>query len=384
MSAAQWEPARRILCVRLDNMGDVLMCTPAMRALRESAPGRSITLLASASGAAVAPFIPEIDDVLLYAAPWMKSSRAQDAAGDLAMAQTLREHAFDAAVIFTTYSQSALPAAMLCHLAGIPLRLAHCRENPYHLLTDWIPDPEPEQGVRHEVRRQLELVGAIACRSEDERMSFAVHEEDRLWMQRRLAGLGIAAGRPWILMHPGATAQSRRYPATHWSRVIAQLAADGLDIVVSGDSSEAELIATIMQTAEPGASRVHSMAGQLDLGQLGAAISLASVVVSNNTGPAHMAAAIGTPLVDLYALTNPQHTPWQVANRVLFHDVPCRFCYKSICPQGHNDCLAKVEPSQVAAAVHSLLQAAPDDGHHDAEVISFRQWRERRAQGAAR
>ena len=104
---------------------------------------------------------------------------------------------------------------------------------------------------------------------------------------------------------------------------------------------------------------IHTLAGELDLGRLGAAIKHASVVVSNNTGPAHMAAAIGTPLVDLYALTNPQHTPWQVESRVLFHDVPCRFCYKSICPQGHGDCLSKLEPARVVAAVGSLLHHIP-------------------------
>ena len=100
---------------------------------------------------------------------------------------------------------------------------------------------------------------------------------------------------------------------------------------------------------------IDSLGGQLDLGQLGAAVRLASVMVSNNTGPAHIAAAVGTPLVDLYALTNPQHTPWQVEHRVLFHDVDCRFCYKSDCPQGHHDCLAKIDPQQVADAVCALL-----------------------------
>jgi ADP-heptose:LPS heptosyltransferase len=98
-----------------------------------------------------------------------------------------------------------------------------------------------------------------------------------------------------------------------------------------------------------------ALAGEGDLGQLGAAIQLAGVVVSNNTGPAHMAAAIRTPLVDLYALTNPQHTPWQVDGRLLFHDVPCRFCYKSTWAQGRNDCLSKVTPHQVVKAVRSLM-----------------------------
>jgi len=380
MSSSKWQQARNILCIRLDNMGDVLMCTPAMRALRALMPARRITLLASGSGAAVAPFIAEIDEAIAYAPPWIKSSRPHDPDCDLRMAQLLRERAFDAAVIFTTYSQSPLPAAMLCHLAGIPLRLAHCRENPYQMLTDWVPEPEPEQGVRHEVRRQLDLVTTVGCRTGNERLSFTVPEEDRAWVQRRLLAHGIGVrGKPWVLLHPGATAPSRRYPAAHWSRVVAMLAADGLDIVLTGDGSEADLIASIMRDAGPVAATVHSMAGRLDLGRLGAAIALASAVVSNNTGPAHMAAAIGTPLVDLYALTNPQHTPWQVASRVLFHDVSCRFCYKSVCPQGHHDCLDKVAPAQVAAAVHGLLREAPDAHPCAAEVISFRQWQERRA-----
>jgi len=375
-----WEDARKLLCVRLDNMGDVLMCTPALRALRSALPGRRLTLLTSPGAAALAPFVPDIDAVIGYAPPWMKSSLPQEPDCDLDMVRQLREQQFDAAVIFTTYSQSALPAAMLCYLAGIPLRLAHCRENPYRMLSDWAQEHEPEHGVRHEVRRQLDLVATIGCRTDDERLRFSVHDNDRAWMRQRLQALGVDVERPWLLMHPGASAQSRRYPAAHWSRVIAQLASEQFDIVLSGDGSEAELIASIMQQA--GApDRVHSLAGQLDLGQLGAAISLASVMVSNNTGPAHMAAAIGTPLVDLYALTNPQHTPWQVANRVLFHDVPCRFCYKSICPQGSNECLTRVEPSQVIEAVHSLLRGASDLVPHEAEVISFRQWQERRAHG---
>ncbi|WP_374011329.1 glycosyltransferase family 9 protein [Massilia sp. Se16.2.3] len=68
------------------------------------------------------------------------------------------------------------------------------------------------------------------------------------------------------------------------------------------------------------------------MGELGALLAQASLVVSNNTGPAHIAAAVGTPVVDLYALTNPQHTPWRVPNRVLNHDVDCRYCHRSVCP----------------------------------------------------
>jgi ADP-heptose:LPS heptosyltransferase len=130
MMPPPWASARRVLCVRLDSLGDVLMCTPAMRALRETLPGARLTLLASASGAAAAPYIAELDGVIEYAAPWMKASTPHGAGIDAAFIARLAHERFDAACIFTSYSQSALPAALLCHLAGIPVRLAHCRENP--------------------------------------------------------------------------------------------------------------------------------------------------------------------------------------------------------------------------------------------------------------
>jgi hypothetical protein len=86
-------------------------------------------------------------------------------------------------------------------------------------------------------------------------------------------------------------------------------------------------------------------------------------VLANNSGPAHVAAAMGTPVVVLYALTNPQHTPWRVASEVLFQPVPCGFCYKSRCVAGHHACLSAVPPEVVAAAVERRLlgsRAAPE------------------------
>src|SRR4051794_40335215 len=122
----EWGLARNILCVRLDALGDVLMTTPALRALKLSHPGRRITLLTSPAGAEAAPLIPEVDDVVVYQAPWMKSTVVRpDSRLDHAMIRRLDDARFDAAVIFTVYSQNPLPAAMLCLLANIPLRLAH-------------------------------------------------------------------------------------------------------------------------------------------------------------------------------------------------------------------------------------------------------------------
>jgi lipopolysaccharide heptosyltransferase II len=356
MMAPEWRNARRILCVRLDYLGDVLMSTPAIRALRESIPGAHITLLTSPGGAAAAPYVPEIDDTIVYQAPWLKSSDIHPPADDLAMVQTLAAREFDAAVIFTVYSQNPLPSALLCHLAGIRLRLAHCRENPYQLLTHWICEPEPQQRLRHEVRRQLDVVASVGARTGTARLSFRIPEADAASMRRRLAAIGIAGivgTKGWMVVHPGASAASRRYPEELMASAACELAErTGRRILFTGNRDEAPGVQRIAAQVKD----AYSLAGLLSLGELAALISFSPLLLTNNTGPAHIAAALGTPVVDLYALTNPQHAPWQVPSRVLYHDVPCRFCQKSVCPQGHQHCLAMIQPSRVIAACIELLE----------------------------
>ncbi len=354
MIAAAWQQARHLLCVRLDTLGDVLMTTPAIRALKESCTGRRITLLTSPVGAAIAERIPEIDEVLVYDAPWMKATAPRvNSRPEYAIAARLREARFDGAVIFTVYSQNPLPAAFLCYLADIPLRLAHCHENAYQLLTDWIVDPEPQETMRHEVRRQLDLVAAINCRTADERLSICVREAARDRVERRLGDMGVDQCRPWLVIHAGATAPSRRYPPEYYARVVHQLVTKhDFQAIFTGVAEEREWIEPIRRQAE---APSHSLVGKLNLDELTALLERAPVLLSNNTGPVHIAAALGTPVVDLYALTNPQHTPWQTPNRVLFHDVPCKNCYKSVCPQGHHACLRGVEPETVVGAVLEVV-----------------------------
>lgn len=354
---ADWNTVEKILCIRLDTIGDVLMTTPALRALKVSHPQRQITLFTSSAGAAVAPLIPDLDDTIIYDAPWLKATAPRiNSQPEYDMAEQLRRLKFDAAIIFTVYSQNPLPSAFLCYLAGIPLRLAHCHENPYQLLTDWVRDLEPEQFIRHEVRRQLDLVATVGCQIEDERLSLQVPEAARCRVLHLLHERGLDLLQPWVVIHPGATALSRRYPPEQFAAVAQQLIdGEGVQVVFTGTQPEQELVQQIQAAMT---ARAHSLVGCLNLGELAALLELAPVLISNNTGPVHVAAAVGTPVVDLYALTNPQHTPWGVPNRVLFQDVPCRFCYKSICPEGHYHCLRLVTPEAVVCAIRDLLSGA--------------------------
>lgn len=348
-----WRHARRILCVRLDSLGDVLMCTPAFRALRDSLPGCRLTLLTSPSGAAAARHVPELDDVVTLKAPWMKHEEPLDESALQSCVADLAARRFDAAVVFTSWSQSPLPAAMLCYLAGIPLRLASCRENPYQLLSHWVPEPERESATRHEVRRQLDLVAQIGCRTADTALSFAVPDASERQVHSLLTDAGIDPAAPYLVLHAGASAPSRRYPLRHWLVLIGLLGTRlGYPMILSGARDEAQWLRPL---EESWVGPTHSLIGKLDLGELGALIRSAALLVTGNTGPAHIASALGTPLVDLYALTNPQHTPWRVAHRLLFHDVSCRNCLRSICPQGHHACLDSLSPRIVAESVVDLL-----------------------------
>jgi lipopolysaccharide heptosyltransferase II len=351
----RWGAAERVLAVRLDAMGDVLMTGPAIRALRESRPGRTVTLLTSPAGAAAASLLPGVDGVIVYEAPWMKAAapRASSRA-DFEMIDRLRAGRFDAAVVFTVYSQNPLPPALLLTLADVPLRLAHCRENPYQLLTDWVKEPEPEQFTRHEVRRQLDLVAAVGCRAADERMRVNIPDEARARVRQIARWLDLDDGRPWAVVHPGASAPSRRYPPELFAQACRELVVEqGVRLIFTGGRDELPLVEEVRDGMD---APSETLAGELNLGEMAALLAVAPLLIANNTGPVHLASAVGTPVVDLYALTNPQHTPWMVPNRVLNADVPCRNCYKSVCPEGHHDCLRRVPPSAVARAAMELLE----------------------------
>jgi lipopolysaccharide heptosyltransferase II len=349
-----WHLKRKLLCVRLDSAGDVLMTTPALNALKEAVPGRHLTLLTSPSGAHAARLVPALDEIIEFEAPWMKPPHAT-VSNDRALINRLAAGGYDGAVVFSVYSQNPLPAAYLVYLAGIPSCLAHCRENAYHLLSDRVPDPEPQQRLRHEVRRQLDLVATTGAKPKSDALSIAIPSVARRRAMAALATLRIPRDGPLVVAHVGASAPSRRYPPQRFAEALDLVIAEQrARVVLTGDSTEVHLVEFVRGAMR---SDVYTLAGCLEFAELCAAIEAADVLVSNNTAPVHIAAAVGTPVVDLYALTNPQHGPWRVPHRLLYRDVPCRYCYKSVCPAGHHDCLAQVTPAEIADAVRGLLDS---------------------------
>ncbi|MGQ0651889.1 MAG: glycosyltransferase family 9 protein [Betaproteobacteria bacterium] len=315
-----WKEARTLLCVRLDGVGHVLLATPAIRAFRDSIDGCRIALLALPPGAAAGRLVPEVDEVLEY---------SSDETG---VVSSLAERYFDAAVIFTLPGQSPVAAARLCARAGIRLRLAHCRDDAHGLLTDWLP--EPDSRMRHEVRRQLDLAASVGCRTTDVRLSFAVPPGVRRRMRRSLAPLGS----PLVVVHPGTSAGIRRYPPQSLALAVDLLAEQtGCEALFVGAPEDAGLL----HAARDAMRQPSRELSGLSLAEFGAVVAEADLLVSNESGPAHIAAALGTPVVDVHALANPQYAPWQVPSRVLY-DV--------------YDEQRRVAPEKVAEAARTLLE----------------------------
>lgn len=314
-----WENCRRILCVRLDNMGDLMMSTPAIRALKQSF-ACEITMLTSSAGAELTPLIPEITHTLIYNAAWVKSDKQDDALEYLKLVEHLKEKQYDACVIFTVYSQNPMPAILLAFLAEIPLRLAYCRENPYHLLSDWIPDEEPYRLIKHQVKRDLDLVAHVGAFTDSSKFKIDLQEEAYLSAEKALEKEDIDIHAPYFIFHCGVSEEKRKFPEEIWIKT-AQLARSEFEvpILLSGSEEEKEYITTIQKQIGCGS---YSIAGLVNLEEFIWTIKNAVVVVSVNTGTIHLAAAVNCPTVVLYAQSNPQHTPWQSQYRSLEYSIP--------------------------------------------------------------
>lgn len=348
-----WLSARNILAVRMDNIGDVVMLGPALRAVKETAPESRITLLASPGGATAAPLLPWVDDVIVWRAIWQDvgSRMPFDPAHERELIADLAARGFDAALIFTSFSQTPHVPGYVCYLAGIPLRAGESKEFGGAALTTELrgaPD------AMHQAERNLRLVEALGFVAHDRQLQVAIPGEARARAERILREEGINPDRPYIVLHPGASAQSRRYPPERFGTVARLLTEAGWQLLVTGVEREQAILSAVMERVP----LAKLLVGRATLPEYAALVERAALVLCNDSLPLHLADATRTPEVVLFSGTEyeEQWQPRATCARLLRRPTPCQPCYLFTCPIGL-PCL-DIPPEEVVAAALEVLAEA--------------------------
>ena len=337
----------RILIIRTDRVGDVVLSTPVIRALRKAYPQGYLGMMVRPEHRELVEGNPDLDAVILYD----KNGAEKGLRGNLAFARKLREHRFDTAVILHSTNRVIL----VSWLAGIRRRVGYARRMG-RLLTRKIPDIKKE-GNRHELEYNLELLRLIgvdpSASSGPDRQPFvpvtAAQETKAAFF---LKSHGLTGPAPLIVLHPGASCPSKRWPARHFAAVGDALAekAGAKILVMTGPGEEAQGRAVIAGMKRPAAAAL----GSLSLGETAALLQKARCLISNDSGPVHLACAVGTPVVSIFGrwgggLSPARWGPVGLRSAAIHHDIGCRPCLAHHCTIGFA-CLEAVTENEVLAA----------------------------------
>ncbi|GAB2689705.1 glycosyltransferase family 9 protein [Thalassiella azotivora] len=344
-----------VLVVRLDSDGDVLLSGPAVRALAATAD--AVDLLVSPAGEAAARLLPAVRDVLVFDAPWSGYRPPPvDPAATERLLEDLRARRYDRAVVLTSFHQSPLPAALLLRLAAVPFVAATSEDYPGSLLD--VRHHRPDGA--HEVEAALDLARAAGGHLPPD-------DTGALAVRRPLPDhRDLVAAERYVVLHPTASVPARSLTVEHAGAVVAALAAAGRHVVVTGAPADTGRVGAVVARACADAAAwsghpgVTDLSGCTDLPRLAGVLAGADCVVAVNTGPAHLAAAVGTPVVSLFAPVVPadRWAPWCVPVELLGDQhAACAGSRARTCPVEGHPCLAGVDPAAVAAAVDRLAPA---------------------------
>jgi heptosyltransferase-3 len=331
----------RVLAVRLDSDGDVLITGPAIRALANTAD--RLDVLVSPAGRAAAELLPGIAELLTFDAPWSGYRPASvDQSQIRALTRNLRRRRYSRAVIFTSFHQSPLPMALLARLARIPFVAATSVDYPGSLL-----DLRHQRPEGHEVQAALDLAVAAGGR-------LPARDDGRLRVKALAApALPLPASR-YVVVHPGASVPSRSLQPAHAESIVNALGGAGWPVVVTGGPADRGL------SAATAGQHAMDLSGRTDLPTLAAVIAAAECLVVGNTGPAHLAAAVGTPVVSLFSPVVPleRWAPYGVPTIVLGdQQQACRDSRARDCPIPGHPCLSSITPDEVVTAVDRLAHS---------------------------
>ncbi|MBI5026994.1 MAG: lipopolysaccharide heptosyltransferase II [Nitrospirae bacterium] len=350
---------KKILIRGVNWIGDAVLTTPTIRALRKAFPQAHISLLVRPWVAPIFESNPHINEIILY------EDRFNGITGKLKLAKILREKNFDTAILL----QNAFDAAIIAWLSRIPERIGYERDGRGFLLTKAIPVTK-EILKKHQVYYYLNLIEAMGIEAKvgatrEAQLSYPEPSGQRPYIYLRDEEVQQARSllahypSPIIGINPGATYGSAKRWMSERFAGLAQRIINELDgkVVIFGGQSEVKIADEIVnELITHYASRILMMAGKTDLRELITLINECDAFVTNDSGPMHIASALGVPIVAIFGSTDPYITgPLGDGHRVIKKNIQCSPCLKRECPEGSLKCMDAITVEDVFDAVQDIL-----------------------------
>ncbi len=336
----------KILIRAVNWLGDAVMTTPAIGAVREFFPNAHISVLATPLVAELFTYHPWVDQVVVYD----RKGRHRGAGGRLRLSAELKRHAFDLAIILP----NSLDAALLPWLARVPRRLG-LRSDGRGLLLNYGVPKRQQVTTGHQSEAYLSLLAHYGITASAKPQLLATSPAEDAAAARLLSAGGIGPGEYVVGINPGATyGSAKRWYPERFAAVADTLAGRwGAKIVLTGGSGEAGIAADIARTMS---APVLDLAGKTGVRELMAVIKRCNFFVTNDSGPMHIAAAFGVPLVAVFGSTDSSTTYPLAEHAVLVREqVDCAPCMKRECPTDHC-CMTAVTPAMVVEAAERLKE----------------------------
>jgi heptosyltransferase-1 len=333
----------RILLIKLSSLGDVIHALPTLEALRSLYPRGHITWLVEDTYAPVLAGHPALDEVWPAPRPRLGDGRFLENLQEiLQVARRLREEPFDLVIDLQGLLKSALWVALA--RGGRKLGYDRTREFSYLALTERLTPFDPET---HAVWRYLNVARHLGAPAEAPRFRLGLNLPEDLSHL-----ISHKTGQPLAVLHPGARWPTKLWPAAHWARLAAWLVRDqGFQVVLTGSPGDRDLAAEIVAQAEV---PLLNLAGRTSLAELAALVGKARIAVTTDTGPMHLACALGTPVVALFGPTAPWRTgPFGQGHELVRLALPCSPCFRRHCPEPR--CLTELTVAGAQAAVEKIL-----------------------------
>ena len=337
----------RILIIRTDRVGDVILSTPVIRSLRSAMPDAYLAMMVRPEHRELVEGNPDLNAVILYD----KEGAEKSWWGSLRFARALRQQRFDAALILHSTNRVIL----VSWLAGIHRRVGYARRLPW-LLTDSIPYIKRE-GNRHELEYNLDLLRLIGVEARERALFVPTTSAQEASIVAFLRDHRLSGSEPLIILHPGASCPSKRWPVRRFASVGDRMAQrHGARIVVVTGPGEVSFGEAVVRRMKQPAVPAF---GRFSLGELACLFRKARCLISNDSGPVHLACAVGTPVVSIFGrwgggLSPTRWGPTGPKSVVLHHDIGCRPCLAHRCTIGFA-CLEAVTEEEVIAAAEGLI-----------------------------